>query len=110
MIVAAIQKVNGNVEDKQAFMNALYAINTETIKGPLKLDPEHDVVENVYIAKMVKKGDAVDEQLLDTYKEVPAGWVRTAQQLRTFPFGQMKAKWVGMTKEQIPGGAVAAPK
>ncbi|HLQ33106.1 MAG TPA: ABC transporter substrate-binding protein [Chloroflexota bacterium] len=110
MIVAAIQKVSGNVEDKQAFMNALYGINTETIKGPLKLDQDHDVVENVYIAKMVKKGDSVDEQILETFKDVPAGWVRTAQQLRTFPFGQMKGKWVGMTKEQIPGGPVGTPK
>ncbi len=110
VIVAAIQKVNGNVEDKQAFMNALYAASAETVKGPLKLDQDHDVVENVYIAKMVKKGDTVDEQLLDTYKEVPASWVRTPQQLRTFPFGTMKGKWVGMTKEQIPGGPVGPPK
>ena len=51
-----------------------------------------------------------DEQIHETFKDVPAGWVRTAQQLRTFPFGQMKGKWVGMTKEQIPGGPVGAPK
>ncbi|HLG73028.1 MAG TPA: ABC transporter substrate-binding protein [Chloroflexota bacterium] len=110
VIVAAIQKVNGNVEDKQAFMNALYATNTETVKGPLSLDQDHDVVEDVYIAKEVKKGDTVDEQLIDTYKNVPAGWVRTPEQLRTFPFGQMKGKWVGMTKDQIPAGPIAVPK
>jgi branched-chain amino acid transport system substrate-binding protein len=110
LITAAIQKVNGNVEDKQAFMSALYAINAETIKGPQKLDQDHDIVENVYIAKMVKKGDSVDEQLLQTYKDVPADWVRTPQQLRAFPFGQMKGKWVGMTRDQIPGGPIAAPK
>jgi branched-chain amino acid transport system substrate-binding protein len=110
LIVAAIQKVNGNVEDKQAFMNALYAVSAETIKGPLKLDQDHDVIENVYIAKLVKKGDSVDEQIIDTYKDVPSSWVRTPQQLRTFPFGQMKGKWVGMTREQIPGGPVGTPK
>ncbi|HEX6513548.1 MAG TPA: ABC transporter substrate-binding protein [Chloroflexota bacterium] len=110
IMVAAIQKVNGNVEDKQAFMNALYGVSAETVKGPLKLDQDHDAIENVYIAKMVKKGDGVDEQLLDTYKEVPANWVRTPDQLRTFPFGTMKGKWVGMTRDQIPGGPIAAPK
>lgn len=110
LIVAAIQKVNGKVEDKQAFMNALYGVSADTVKGPEKLDQDHDVIGNVYIAKLVKKGATVDEQLLETYKGVPAAWVRTPQQLRTFPFGQMKGKWVGMTKDKIPGGPIAAPK
>jgi branched-chain amino acid transport system substrate-binding protein len=110
LMVAAIQKINGNVEDKQALMNALYGVSAETIKGPESLDQDHDVVENVYITKFVRKGDGVDEQLLDTYKSVPANWDRTAQQLRSFPFGELKGKWVGMSKDQIPGGAIAPPK
>jgi branched-chain amino acid transport system substrate-binding protein len=110
VIVAALRKVNGNVEDKRAFMDALYGIDTETIKGPLKLDKDHDAIENVYISKMVKKVDTVDGQILTTYKNVPAAWDRTPQQLSTFPFGTMKGKWVGMTADQIPGGPVGAPK
>ncbi len=102
VLEAAIKKVNGNVEDKQKFLEAIYATNIETNKGPVKLDNHHDVVQNVYMFEMLKNGSSLDEHLLETYKDVPAiGLDRTPEEAAKFPIGQMKGKWVGMTKEQL---------
>ncbi len=101
ILEAAIKKVNGNVEDKQAFLNALYATNLDTVKGPIKLDQDHDVIQNQYVFKVVKQGDSYGYQLLETYKELAATWDRTPQELVNLPFGKLRGKWVGMTKDKL---------
>ena len=99
---AAVKKVNGNVEDKQKFLQAIYDTSLDTNKGPVKLDSHHDIIQNVYMFDMVKNGSSIDEHLLETYKDVPAiGLDRTEQEAAKFPIGQMKGKWVGMTKDQL---------
>jgi len=102
VLEAAIKKVNGNVEDKQAFAQAIASTNLETNKGPLKLNQDHDVVQNMYVFQMTKNGSLVDDKIVETYKDVPPegiGWTR--QQMEKFPIGSMKGKWVGMTKDAL---------
>jgi len=53
ILEAAGKKVNGNVEDSQAFLKALYDIDINTAKGHMKLDADHDIVENVYVYELV---------------------------------------------------------
>ncbi|HLQ34703.1 MAG TPA: ABC transporter substrate-binding protein [Chloroflexota bacterium] len=101
ILEAAVKQANGNVEDKQAFMNVLYNLKIETAKGPLSLDKEHDVVQNIYFWQAVKKGSDVGLQIVDTYKDVARTWDRTQDQIAKFQFGTYKGKWVGMTKEQL---------
>ena len=102
VLEAAIKKVNGNVEDKQKFLQAIDETNLETNKGPVKLDAHHDVVQNTYVFDMVKNGNSIDEHLLETYPAVPAtGLDRSDQEAAKFPIGQMKGKWVGLTKEGL---------
>ncbi|HEX6510887.1 MAG TPA: ABC transporter substrate-binding protein, partial [Chloroflexota bacterium] len=102
VLEAAIKKVNGNIEDKQKFLQAIYDTNLETNKGPVKLDSHHDVVQNAYFFDFVQNGSSFDERLVDTYKDVPAlGLDRTEQEAAKFPIGQMKGKWMGMTPAQL---------
>ncbi len=101
IIAAALNKVNGKVEQTQDFLNALYATNVNTAKGPIKLDANHDVVESVYIDRVVKQGDRFGQQLLATYEDVSRSWERTPQEMENFPLGKLKGQWVGMTKEKL---------
>ncbi len=101
-IAGTIQKVNGNVEDKKAFLDALYAIDTQTVKGPQKLDSTHEPVQNTYIYETVKQQDGgVGFKTLETHPLVPPGGSFTAAQLQKLKPGQNKGKWPGFTKTQL---------
>ncbi len=101
MLEAAIKKVNGNVEQKQQFLNALYATDVDSVKGHIKLDSAHDVVQDIHVYKVVKKGSALTHEIVQDYSQLSRTWDRTADQIARLPWGQMKGKWPGMTKEQL---------
>ena len=101
ILQAALEKVKGNVEDTDPFLQALYATNLTIPKGPIKLDANHDVVENVYMYEIVKQGDRYAQKPLDTYNDVSSAWDRTPREVESFPFGKLSGQWVGMTKEKL---------
>jgi len=103
IIVNALTQVGGAVENKQRFLQALSQTNVTTVKGPFKFDQNHDPTENSYIYQIVKTGSGanVSRKMLQTYTGVSNYWDRTANELKTFPFGKMKGKWVGMTADQL---------
>jgi len=101
MMAAAVQKMNGNVEQVQPFLQALYDTNAATAKGPIKLDADHDAVQNVYVYQIVKDGAGFGQKLLTTYEAVSRNWDRSPAEIDKFPFGKMKNKWVGMTKDKL---------
>jgi len=109
ILEAAIKQVNGNVEDKQAFMNALYGLKVDTGKGPVSLDKEHDVVQDIYFWQAQKNGNDVGLKVVDTYKGISRTWDRTQDQIAKFQFGSYKGKWVGMTQSQL-GDVLTQPK
>ena len=47
--------------------------------------------------------------MITAYKGVSAFWDRTEDQLKSFPYGQMKGKWVGMTKDKV-GDVITLPR
>ncbi|HLQ31327.1 MAG TPA: ABC transporter substrate-binding protein [Chloroflexota bacterium] len=100
-LAAALQKVNGAIENKQAFLEALDNAQVETPKGPVALDKTHDVIENMYTYRLEKGANGVAPKLLETYKQVSSTWDRTPQELERLPLGKLKGKWVGMTKDQL---------
>ncbi len=102
ILEAALKKVSGRIEDKQAFLQAVYETSVNTPKGPIKLDENHDLVANVFIYQVVKQGDGVGQKLLKTYQNVSNTWARPGDQLLRFPYGTLKGKWVGMTKDKLP--------
>jgi len=109
VLEAALKKVNGNIEDQQPFLQALYSTEVDTARGPLKLDKYHDVIQDIKVYDIEKQGDSYGQKMITSYKGVSAFWDRTEDQLKSFPYGQMKGKWVGMTKDKV-GDVITLPK
>jgi branched-chain amino acid transport system substrate-binding protein len=101
ILEAALKKVEGKIENKQAFLDALYSTNVQTPKGPIKLDSNHDVVENAYVYQIVKTGDQYTQKLIDTLQNV--GQYGSLGEARAAKLGTLKGKWVGMTRESLAG-------
>lgn len=108
-LAAAIQKVNGNIEDQAAFLDALHNVKVDSPKGQISLDEHHDIVQNKYVLQVVKNGSEVGLKLLKTYTGVSQFWDRTPAQLAKLKIGQMKGQWVGMTKDKL-GDVLTPPK
>jgi branched-chain amino acid transport system substrate-binding protein len=101
IIAAALQKVNGNVQDKQALLSALYATNVDTPRGPVTFDQFHDIVSSVYIYQIVKNGNDYSQKLLQTIPNAGQLSDYTVDELKAGKFGQLKGKWVGMTRDDV---------
>uniref|UniRef100_UPI00258B9A73 ABC transporter substrate-binding protein n=1 Tax=Arthrobacter sp. TaxID=1667 RepID=UPI00258B9A73 len=109
-LVAALQKVNGKIEDTQAFLDAIHNIKIDTPRGTISLDEHHDIVQDKYMAQIVKDGDKIGLKVLKTYPDVSQFWDRTPAQLAKLDIGKMKGQWVGMTKEKLGPGILTPPK
>jgi branched-chain amino acid transport system substrate-binding protein len=101
IITAALQQVNGNVQDKQAFMNALYATNLDTPRGPVTFDQFHDIISSVYMYQIVRTPNGYDQKLLDRVDGAGQLTVYTPEQLKAANFGKLKGQWFGMTKDRL---------
>ncbi len=101
IIVNALKAIDGKVEDRQAFMNALYKTDLDTNKGHMKLDANHDVVQSAWVFDVVQASGGVQLHQLLQQDNVAADSFNSPQDLAKFPFGQLKGKWVGMTKDKL---------
>ncbi|HLG74543.1 MAG TPA: ABC transporter substrate-binding protein [Chloroflexota bacterium] len=102
ILAAVFQKVNGNVEDKQGLLNALYGIDVTTVRGPFKLDSNHEPIQNSYIYDTVKEQDgSIGYKNLESVPMVPQNGSFTFQQLQKLKPGTNKGKWPGFTKTQL---------
>ncbi len=78
-VKTAVDKIQGNVEDREAFLKAVRAVELKAPRGPLKLDAYDNPIQNVYVAKVEKvKHPILGEILLNkpikTYTEVSQFW------------------------------------
>ncbi|HET9579338.1 MAG TPA: ABC transporter substrate-binding protein [Usitatibacter sp.] len=71
---AAVEAVNGRVEDKAAFMKALRALHVDTCRGPVAFDAYGNVVGNVYIRKVERKDGRLVNAVVKTYPDVSQFW------------------------------------
>lgn len=104
-IVAAIKAANGNVEDHSSdspLIKALASTEFDGARGKMKLDKDHDIVQNAYIQQVAKEGSNYVFKILETYQNVGKEWDRSHDDLVKFPFGKLGGKWVGMTKDTLP--------
>ena len=54
----AVKALNGNVEDREAFLAALRKVEIpDSPRGPLKLDPQGNPIQNVYFRKIERNKD-----------------------------------------------------
>src|SRR6516165_4507101 len=75
VLQAALEAVNGKIEDKHAFMKALRAIKTETARGPVSFDLYGNIVGNVYIRKIERKEGRLVNTVIYIYPDVSQFWV-----------------------------------
>jgi branched-chain amino acid transport system substrate-binding protein len=80
VLEAAVKAVGGRIEDKNAFMAALRTIKVpDTVRGPVAFDQYGNVVGNVYIRKVVRKGGKLVNAVVRTYPDVSQFWTYDPQ-------------------------------
>ncbi len=86
VLEAAFEKVGGKVEDKDALIKALRATDVkETCRGPVRFDEYGNVVGNVYIRKVERKGGKLVNTVIKTYADVGQFWSYGAQAFMANP-------------------------
>jgi len=86
-IMEAAKLVNGQVEDKERFVNAIKRAS-ETIddpRGPIKLDDYGNPTENVYILKVDRVGGKLVNTVVHTYPLVSQFWTYSAGDFLKMP-------------------------
>jgi branched-chain amino acid transport system substrate-binding protein len=74
-VEAAIQKLGGKVDDRNAFAQALHAISIEdTPRGPIKFDHLGNVVGDVFIRRCERKAGKLGNTIIKTYHDVSQFW------------------------------------
>jgi branched-chain amino acid transport system substrate-binding protein len=76
---AAVEAINGRIEDKAAFLEAIRKTKIRAPRGPLALDRYDNPIQNVYIQKVVKVkhpvlGDVKVSVPVKTYEAVSQFW------------------------------------
>jgi len=74
MLQAALESINGRIEDKPAFMKALRGIRTDTARGPVSFDEYGNIVGSVYIRKVERKEGRLVNTVVYTYPNVSQFW------------------------------------
>ncbi len=74
-IVEGARRVNGNVEDRARFLEAIkQAAQGEDIRGPIALDDRGNPTQNVYILKVETVGGKLQNRVIHTYPMVSQFW------------------------------------
>lgn len=74
-LVAAIEAVHGNVEDREALLQALKTVKpTDLPRGPVELDEYGNPIENVYVRKVERVNGALQNTVIYTYPNVSQFW------------------------------------
>ena len=71
----AAKSIGGKIEDKVALNKALHEAKVpDTLRGPVSFDKFGNVVGNIYIRKVEKKGDKYVNAVIKTYPNVSQFW------------------------------------
>jgi branched-chain amino acid transport system substrate-binding protein len=75
----AIDSIDGNVENKEAFLKAMRTVSVKAPRGPLKLDAYDNPIQNVYVSRIQKikhpvLGDVLTNVPVKTYESVSQFW------------------------------------
>jgi len=74
-IVEAIKAVNGDVENRGKFMEALKKVELKDVpRGPMKLDNYGNPIQNIYVRKVEKVGGELQNTVIHTYPNVSQFW------------------------------------
>jgi branched-chain amino acid transport system substrate-binding protein len=85
-IEAALQKTGGKTDDKQAVIKALREVSlTDTPRGPFHFDDMGNVVGNIFIRRVERKGDKLVNTIIKTYENVSQFWTYDKAQFLANP-------------------------
>jgi branched-chain amino acid transport system substrate-binding protein len=74
-LAAAAQAVNGRVEDRAAFLDALRRVHVADLpRGPMRLDEYGSPIENVYVRKVERVNGELQNTVIDTFPNVSQFW------------------------------------
>jgi len=75
VVAEAAKAVGGRVEDREAFMRALRAVEiADAPRGPVKMDPYGNPTQNIYIRKVERVGGKLQNTVIFTYPNVSQFW------------------------------------
>jgi branched-chain amino acid transport system substrate-binding protein len=74
-IVEAIKAINGDVENRDKFLEALKKVDLKDLpRGPMKLDSYGNPIQNIYIRKVEKVGGELRNTVIHTYPNISQFW------------------------------------
>jgi branched-chain amino acid transport system substrate-binding protein len=74
-LIAAINAIDGRVEDRQALVDALRRVKPEGLpRGPMELDQYGNPIENVYIRRVERVNGQLQNTVIDTFPKVGQFW------------------------------------
>ena len=74
-LVAAINAINGRVENRQALADALRQVKPSDLpRGPMELDAYGNPIENVYIRRVERVNGQLQNTVIDTFPKVSQFW------------------------------------
>ncbi len=74
-IHAAVEHIDGKVEDQQGFLRALRAVQLPNApRGPMRLDDYQNVVQNVYVRKVDVRDGHAQNTVIYTFHNVSQFW------------------------------------
>jgi branched-chain amino acid transport system substrate-binding protein len=87
-IVEALKAINGNVEDREAFMSALKKVKFDSprkVATPLRLDEFGQAILDFHIRKVEKREGRYVNTVIDTYKDTSQFWKWSPEELTKMP-------------------------
>jgi branched-chain amino acid transport system substrate-binding protein len=101
VLEAALKTINARIEDKNALIKALRENRVEdTARGPVRFDKYGNVVGNIYIRRVEKKGGRYVNAVVKTYPDVSQFWTYNADEFLKNPV---------YNRESWPGGKNIEP-
>jgi branched-chain amino acid transport system substrate-binding protein len=84
-ILEALRQTRGNIEDKDAFLNALRKVEIlDAPRGAVKIDQYGNPIQNIYIRKVERRG-TLQNTVIATYERVSQFWKYDPQQFLSQP-------------------------
>ncbi len=82
----ALQSIGGAVEDRERLMAALKSASVpDTVRGPVSFDALGNVVGNVYIRRVERRGSVLANAVIKTYPDVSQFWHWNQQEFLSHP-------------------------
>jgi branched-chain amino acid transport system substrate-binding protein len=74
-MVEAIKAIQGDVENRSKFMEALRKVELKDIpRGPMKLDTYSNPIQNIYVRKVERVGGELQNTVIHTFPNVSQFW------------------------------------